>query len=52
MVVSYASEYGGKVTTDRIRQCAITEAVNSIKEGDLYSEHALPFIACEVEYGI
>lgn len=52
MTVSYASEYGGKITTDRLRQCAITEAPKSLKEGDLYSEHALPFIACEVEYGI
>lgn len=52
MIVSYARASGGKITTDRIRQCAVTESVNSIKEGDLYSEHALPFIACEVEYGI
>lgn len=52
MVVSYASEYGGKVTTDRIRQCAITESIKNIKEGDLYTEHALPFVGCEVEYDI
>ena len=45
-------EVEGTLTVLQSALCAITEAVNSIKEGDLYSEHALPFIACEVEYGI
>lgn len=51
VIVSYISE-SGVVQTDKIVNASITEAPNSIKEGDLYSEHALPFIACDVEYNV
>lgn len=51
IIVSYISETG-VVQTDKIINASITEAPNSIKEGDLYSEHALPFIACDVEYNV
>ena len=49
IIVSYISE-SGVVQTDKVVNASVTEAPNSIKEGDLYSEHALPFIACDVEY--
>lgn len=51
IIVSYISETG-VVQTDKVINASITEAPNSIKEGDLYSEHALPFIACDVEYNV
>jgi hypothetical protein len=51
IIVSYISETS-VVQTDKVVNASITEAPNSIKEGDLYSEHALPFIACDVEYNV
>ena len=51
MVVSYTSETG-VVQVDRVICASVTESPNSIKEGDLYSEHALPFIACDIEYNV
>ena len=51
IIVSYMSETG-VVQTDKVVNASITEAPNSIKEGDLYSEHALPFIACDIEYNV
>lgn len=51
IVVSYISE-SGVVQTDKVVNASITEAPNSIKVDDLYSEHALPFIACDVEYNV
>ncbi len=51
IIVSYISE-SGVVQTDKVVNASVTEAPNSIKEGDLYSEHALPFIACDVEYNV
>ena len=51
IIVSYVSE-SGVVQTDKVVNASITEAPNNMKEGDLYSEHALPFIACDVEYNV
>ena len=51
IIVSYIPE-GGVVQTDNVVNASITEAPNSIKVDDLYSEHALPFIACDVEYNV
>lgn len=51
IIVSYMSE-SGVFQTDKVVNASITEAPNSIKEGDLYSEHALPFIACDIEYNV
>lgn len=51
IIVSYVSE-SGVVQTDKVVNASITEAPNNMKEGDLYGEHALPFIACDVEYNV
>lgn len=51
VVVSYVPR-GGLVTVDRVMGCAITEIPNTFKEGDLYQEIALPFIALDVEYNV
>lgn len=51
IIVSYLSE-SGVVQADKVVNASVTEAPNSIKEGDLYSEHALPFIACDIEYNV
>lgn len=51
LVVSYMPE-GGVVTTDKILNISITELPHGIKEGDLYQEHALAFIALDLEYNV
>ena len=51
IIVSYISE-SGVVQTDKIINASVSEAPNTIKVDDLYSEHALPFIACDVEYNV
>lgn len=50
IVVSYVEN--GIVTTDRIVNAAFTEAPMALKEGDLYMEVALPFIALDVKHNI
>lgn len=47
IVVTYTS--GETVTTDIIRCASITEFPKGMKEGDLNSEHALPFIALGID---
>lgn len=47
-IVSYVPE-SGVVQTDKIVNLSITEAPYAMKEGDLFQEIALPFIACDVE---
>lgn len=51
IIVTYLPE-SGVVQTDKVVNASITEVPNNMKEGDLYSEHALPFIACDVEYNV
>jgi hypothetical protein len=48
IVVSYVSDTG-VVTSDRVVQASIKEVPKSLKEGDLFMEVALPFIAIDVE---
>ena len=50
IVVSYVDN--GIVTTDRIQNATFTEAPMSMKEGDMYMEVALPFIALDVKHDI
>lgn len=50
IVVSYAV-LGGAITVDHIIKASISELPVGMKEGDAYSEHALPFVALGVEYG-
>lgn len=50
IVVSYATP-GGAITVDHIIKASISELPVGMKEGDAYSEHALPFVALGVEYG-
>lgn len=47
-IVSYVPK-SGVVQTDKIVNLSITEAPYGMKEGDLFQEIALPFIACDVE---
>lgn len=48
VIVSYLPE-SGVVQTDKIINISFTETPYAMKEGDLYQEHALPFIACDIE---
>lgn len=50
IVVSYVAN--GIVTNDRVVNATFTEAPMSLKEGDLYMEVALPFIALDVKHNI
>lgn len=50
IVVTYIS--GEMVTTDIIRCASITEFPKGMKEGDLNSEHALPFIALGIDTNV
>ncbi len=51
VVIAYVPD-GGVVTTDKVLSVSITELPNAFKEGDLYQEIALPFIAMDVEYDV
>ena len=51
IVVSYVTA-GGVVTTDKIHTASIKELPKGMKTGDLFSEHALPFIALDIEYDV
>ncbi len=50
-IVSYMPE-NGIVQTDKVVNLSFTEGGSDIKEGDLYQEIALPFIALDVEYNV
>lgn len=47
IVVSYASD-NGIVATDSILQASFSELPKGMKEGDLQSEHALPFVCLSI----
>ncbi len=51
VIVSYAPE-GGLITTDRILNVSIGELPLGIKEGDLFQEIALPFVALGIDFEI
>ncbi|KAA6346437.1 hypothetical protein EZS27_006087 [termite gut metagenome] len=51
IIVSYISS-SGIVSTDKILQASITEIPKSFKEGDLFLEVALPFIALHIEHNV
>lgn len=50
IVVTYVSD--GVISTDIVRCASITEYPKGMKEGDLYSEHALPFLALRVDTNV
>lgn len=51
VIVSYLPQTG-IIQTDKVVSLSITEGGHDIKEGDLYQEIALPFIACDVEFNV
>jgi len=51
IVVTY-TPLDGAPTIDTVKGVAFTETPKGMKQGDKNSEHALPFIALDVEYGI
>lgn len=52
IIICYVPENGLAVTTDKLVGVSLTEIGHSIKEGDLYQEHALPFIAMDIKYNV
>lgn len=51
LIVSYLSD-NGIITTDKISCASISELPSGLKEGDMQSEHALPFIALDIDYDV
>ena len=51
VVASYVAG-DDNIVTDRIVNVSISELPRTLKEGDLYMEVALPFIALDVEENI
>lgn len=50
ILVSYMD--GVAITTDRIVCASISELPSGMKEGDMQSEHALTFLALDVDYDV
>ncbi len=51
IVITYTTD-NGVITTDKIHVASVKELPKGMKSGDLFSEHALPFIALDVSYGV
>lgn len=51
IVVTYG-EPSGVMVTDKISNASIKELPKGMKSGDLYSEHALPFIALGIDLDV
>ncbi len=52
IIVSYVPEHSAAITTDRIVGASFTEFAKGMKEGDMKSEHSLPFLALDIEEDI
>ncbi len=50
VVVSYAPEYSDVITVDVIEGASFSEMPKGMKEGDMSSTHALPFLALNIDY--
>lgn len=48
IIVAYLSDDSATITTDKIVKASFTEMPVGMKEGDLQSEHAMPFIAMDI----
>lgn len=51
IVAVYATE-NGVISVDKISCVSVKELPKGMKMGDLHSEHALPFIALDIEEGV
>lgn len=51
IVVTYSTD-SGTVVTDKVCCASISELPKGMKTGDLFSEHALPFIALDVQFDV
>lgn len=52
ILVSYIPEDSAAITIDRIVCASFSEIPSGMKSGDLNSEHALPFVALDIDYDI
>lgn len=50
--IAYIPEDSQAVSIDRIVGASFSEIPNGMKAGDLNSEHALPFVALDIEYDV
>lgn len=51
IIVAYLGD-NNVITTDKIVKASFTEMPKGMKEGDLQSEHAMPFIALDIQESI
>lgn len=52
LIVSYLPEDSLALTVDEIVCASISEIPKGMKQGDMKSEHALPFVAMDIEYDV
>lgn len=52
ILVSYIPEDSAAITIDRIVCASFSELPAGMKSGDMNSEHALPFVALDIDYDI
>jgi hypothetical protein len=51
IVVSYKPEFSNVITVHKISGASFSELPHSMKEGDMSSTHAMPFLALDIDYG-
>lgn len=52
IIVSYIPEDSAAITVDRILCASFSELPSGMKSGDMNSEHALPFVALDIDYDV
>lgn len=52
IVVSYIPEGSVALTIDKIVCASFSELPKGMKEGDMKSEHSLPFVCLDIDYGV
>jgi len=52
VVISYASELGGDISTDMLKNVEFLECEIDLKEGDMHTEISLPIIIGEIEWNV
>lgn len=51
LIMAYLAP-NGVITTDKVVKLSITELPSGMKEGDMNSEHVLPFVAMDIKYDV
>lgn len=52
ILISYIPEDSTAITVDQIICASFSELPSGMKAGDMKSEHAMPFVALDIDYDI